>query len=414
MSKTTRWNSLDVVTRFAGMVCLSLLVLIFWGCAPKVVEPDPDPEPELKPDLYFIPADDRHVLDVLSAGLKNQGIASWLELQEAIERSLVYLNTRKQEADAICRPELCLQWQDITQTMETLLFLLPELDDNPELLRYYFDFYKVNPDVLLTGYYEPLLEASRYEDHNYSWPIYAVPCDLFSIDLGRFHPRWQGQTLVYRQTDNGIAPYYDRKSIDQKKVLYGRGLELAWVDDPVDLFFLHIQGSGRLRYPDGQYEHVLYAGRNGLRYVALGRVMVEMGYLKQSEVSMQSIRAVLEDNPDKIQEFLNTNPSYIFFHLHDEGPYGSTGQILTPFVSVASDPAVIPWGSAMIMDAVLPAYGGRNNYVSGPVFAQDTGGAIRGRHLDLFTGFGQRAEFLAGKMRDRATVYFMVKKNDQN
>ncbi len=393
--------------------CVLFLVLLpalfIWSCVPRhpVVEPVPDP-------AFYLPADPDKVIDILSAGLESQGLESWTDLKEPIERSLVYVRSRDQQSEAVCLPELCLKWGHVKQTLKTFQALLPDIDDNPGLLKHYFDFYLINPDILLTGYYEPLLEASRHPHAAYPHPVYAVPDDLLTLDLGAFHPRWQGHTLVYRLEDGRALPYHDRKSIDQKGVLRGRNLEIAWVNDPVDLFFLHIQGSGRLKYPDGDSEHVLYSGRNGLQYVALGRVLVNRGYMQPHEVSMQSIRRFLDDNPQLTDHLLATNPSYIFFTLDDHGPKGSIGQILTPFVSVAVDPAFIPWGSVMVLDAVLPSYQGTDNFISGPVLAQDTGGAIRGRHLDLFCGFGGRSEYLAGKMKDRANVYLMVLKNDQN
>ncbi len=383
------------------------------ACAPKPEVVDPVPVPEPKP-AFYMPADPDMVLEVLARGLEGQGLESWNDLKEPVERSLVYVRSRDQEAEAICFPGLCLKWNDVRKTLETFLELLPEVDQNTSVLKDFFDFYAINPDILLTGYYEPLLEASEHPRPEYPYPVYAVPDDLLTTDLGKFHPRWHGQTLVYRIEDGRALPYHDRKSIDVKGALRSRNLEIAWVDDPVDLFFLHIQGSGRLRYPDGEYSHVLYAGRNGQEYVALGRVLADMGYLEPEEVTMQSIRRVLHENAQLVDSLLASNPSYIFFRLAGEGPKGSIGQILTPFVSVAGDPAFIPWGSVMILDAVLPGYQGTENFVSGPVLVQDTGGAIRGRHLDLFCGFGKRPEYLAGKMKDQADVYLMVIKNDQN
>jgi len=394
--------------RYYYYLILILFALIS-GCSPKPPVLEPEPEP-----VFYQKADPDKLIRVLSQGLENQGLKSWTQLKEPVERSLAYVRTRNQESEAVCLPELCLKWRDIRETLEAFLILLPDIDRNDQVLKYFFDFYSINPDILLTGYYEPLLEASRHPHPEYPYPVYAVPDDLMTVDLGSFHPRWQGQTLVYRLYNGRVEPYYDRMSIEQKKVLHGRNLEIAWVNDPVDLFFLHIQGSGRLRYPDGQFQHVLYAGRNGLQYVALGRVLVSKGYLEPEEVSMQSIRKFLNENPHLMHHVFPYNPSYIFFTLADHGPKGSIGQILTPFVSVAADPAFIPWGSVMILDAELPQYQGQLNFVSGPVLVQDTGGAIKGRHLDLFCGFGERSEFLAGKMKDRARVYLMVIKNDQD
>ena len=387
------------MNKLIHIISAFLLAAVIWGCAPKPPEPDP---------AFYLRADPDKVISILSDGLESQGLAGWTDLKAPLERSLTYVRSRDQQVHAVCLPDLCLKWGELKKTLEILLVLLPDIDRDPGILKHYFDFYSIDPDILLTGYYEPLLRASEQPDQEYSYPVYSTPDDLMTVDLGRFHPRWKGQSLVYRLNDGRIEPYFDRASIDLKGALLGRDLEIAWVNDPVDLFFLHIQGSGRLKYPNGESRHVLYAGRNGLQYVALGRVLADRGYLEPEEVTMQSIRKFLVENPHLVDSLLTTNPSYIFFSLADSGPKGSIGQILTPFVSVAGDPAYIPWGSVMILDAVLPEYQGIENSVAGPVLVQDTGGAIRGRHLDLFCGFGERSEFIAGQMKDRANVYLMV------
>ncbi len=400
---------------FSRFVCRTLipclLVLFAWGCTPE--EPVLEPEPVDIPPL-FAPVDGEEVVGLLQKDLGEQGLDSWKDLAPALEKSLDYVRTRDGEEKAVCEPKLCMTWSELKETLELFLLLLPDIDRNPELLKHYFDFYAVNPDVLLTGYYEPELQAARQKKGDFRQPVYGRPDDLQRVDLGQFHPRWEDQRLVYRLENGEIKPYYSRAEIDRQGALAGRGLEIAWVQDPIDLFFLHIQGSGRLRYPDGEYEHILYADKNGRQYVALGRVLVQLGYLEQDEVSMQSIRDILRENPEIKHDLMAENPSYIFFHLAGEGPRGSTGQILTPWVSVASDPDLIPWGSLMIMDADLPEYQGQKTSIRGPVTSQDTGGAIRGRHLDLFCGFGERPEYIAGKMSDRADIFLMVRKYGKN
>ncbi len=398
--------------KFVGrIIVVFLFVLLVWGCAPK--EPVLKPEPVDIPPL-FAPVDGHDVVGLLQKDLEEQGLESWMDLAPALEKSLYYVRTRDEGRKAVCEPKLCITWGEIKDTLELFLLLLPDIDRNPSLLKHYFDFYAVNPDVLLTGYYEPELRAAREQKDGFNYPVYGRPDDLHRVDLGQFHPRWEGQRLSYRLVNGEIKPYFSRAEIDRGGVLSGRGLEIAWVEDPIDLFFLHIQGSGRLKYPDGTYEHVLYADQNGRQYVALGRVLVELDYLEQGGVSMQSIREVLRSNPDIKHDLMAANPSYIFFHLDDEGPRGATGQILTPWISVASDPDLIPWGSLMIIDAELPEYQGQQTRIRGPVTSQDTGGAIRGRHLDLFCGFGERPEFIAGKMSGRADVYLMVRKHGKN
>jgi len=388
-----------------------LLVLLTWSCAPE--KPVFEPEPVDVPPL-FLRVDESRVMDIIKDGIKAQGLESWQDLSPAVEKSLRYVRTRNPYRTAVCEPDLCVTWKELSETLELFYSLLPDLDRDQGLLKHYFNFYAVNPDILLTGYYEPLLRASPEPHEDYPYPVYSRPEDLHTLELSEFHPRWSGQSLVYRLEGQRVLPYYERREIDSQGVLKDRDLEIAWVEDAVDLFFLHIQGSGRLEYSGGHTEHVLYAGRNGRQYVALGRVMVEKGYLEPEEVSMQSIRAFLNENPEMKNELMALNPSYIFFQLSDSGPYGSIGQLLTPWVSVASDPSLVPWGSLLILNAKLPEYQGIKTRVSGPVLAQDTGGAIRGRHLDLFCGFGDRAQNLAGMMKGRAEVYLMVRKHDPN
>jgi membrane-bound lytic murein transglycosylase A len=220
--------------------------------------------------------------------------------------------------------------------------------------------------------------------------------------------------------ENGeVVPYHDRETIDSGGALEGKGLEIAWVQDPADIFFLQVQGSGRLIMPDGTEKHVLYAGKNGREYVSLGRVMKERGLLPADGISMQSIRAYLAAHPEKERELLNTNPSYVFFRLSDDGPYGSINQVLTPWVSLATDRATLPLGSAMLfsvprpLPATVQQHGtdGRayaEQPFTGIGLAQDTGGAIKEHRIDLFSGSGELAEFVAGHLAARGSVYLLL------
>lgn len=172
---------------------------------------------------------------------------------------------------------------------------------------------------------------------------------------------------------------------------------------------LQIQGSGRLILPDGAVKHILYAGKNGLKYVSLGKELIQRGLLPKEGMSMQKIRTFLTEHPDLVQELLTTNPSYVFFRIDDEGPFGSMGVPLTPMASVATDGKVLPMGSLALLSTRLPIQGTDTKQpMSSIVMAQDRGGAIKGTRMDLFCGSGSEAEFLAGHLTSWSKVYFPI------
>lgn len=340
----------------------------------------------------------------------SQGLGSWAELAPALERSLHYVRVKPQDAVVVRQDELALTWGDLGRTLETLLASLPELDADPGLLARRFVWLRLGPQPLMTGYYAPHLDASPVADERHVHPLYARPPELQEVDLGQFHPRWAGQRLTCRIVDGRVVPLPARAAIDQGGALAGRGLELAWVRDPVDVFFLHIQGSGILRLPDGSVRHVLYDGKNGHQYTSLGKVLIERGLAPAQGMSMKVIRDYLAAHPEQVPELLATNPSYVFFRLGDSGPYGAMGKLLTPRVSVATDPGLVPLGAVLALEATLPpeAPGGPALRVAGLALAQDTGGAIKGHRLDYYCGDGPGVEFLAGHIKDPATVHLLI------
>ncbi|WP_319779758.1 MltA domain-containing protein [Maridesulfovibrio sp.] len=334
---------------------------------------------------------------------------SWLDMKPGIERNINYLSRRPKDKAAVKYGRMKVTWGMLKRTNEEMLELLPRLENEPELLNERFIWYSMVPRTLLTGYYEPYLEASLTPNPNYPYPLYSIPTDLKTLDLGKFHHRWKGQHLIYRQEADEVVPYYDREDIDFKGALQGKKLEIAWVKDLVDVFILQIQGSGRLVLPDGSVRHVLYAGKNGLKYVSLGKVLIERGLLPKEGMSMQKIKAFLDANPELVEELLTTNPSYVFFRLDDEGPFGSMGAPLIPMTSVAVDSRVLPLGSLALLTTRLPQQGenGKTPFTR-IVMAQDRGGAIKGTRVDLFCGSGPEAEYLAGHLTSWSHVYLPV------
>jgi membrane-bound lytic murein transglycosylase A len=262
-------------------------------------------------------------------------------------------------------------------------------------------------DGLFTGYYEPLLAGSLARGGRYQTPLLARPADLVAVELGQFREAWRGERIAGRVVDGALRPYDTRAQIDAGS-LAGKTSPLAWVDDPVDAFFLHIQGSGRVRLAEGGELRVGFAGQNGHAYVPIGRVLVERGALPRDQVSMQSIRAWLADNPDRTTEILHANPSYVFFRaLQGDGPLGSEGVALTPGRSLAVDRNHVALGVPVWLDAEDPI--DAQARVRRLMVAQDTGGAIRGVvRGDVFWGAGQEAAERAGRMRSRGRIWLLL------
>ncbi|SCX77634.1 murein transglycosylase A [Thiohalorhabdus denitrificans] len=266
---------------------------------------------------------------------------------------------------------------------------------------------------LITGYYVPLLEGSREPTDRYKYPLYRPPDDLLRISLESRFRSLSGKRVRGRITrDRKVVPYYDRAQIEGPAEPLA-GNELLWVDSRVDRFFLHIQGSGRVRLPDGEVVKVGYADQNGHPYTSIGRILIERGEIPREEVSLPTIRQWLRENPGEVRSLLNENPSYVFFQIRDndlDGPLGSLGIPLTPRRSLAVDPDHIPLGYPVWMTTKLPEadHGGGQRPFRRLTFAQDTGGAIRGPvRADLFTGQGVPGEWLAGRMKDGGRLFVL-------
>ncbi len=261
---------------------------------------------------------------------------------------------------------------------------------------------------LITGYYEPALRGSWTADPHYRFPLYALPKDLISSDLGRFDDKWKGEQIAGRLDENRYVPYYSRAEIEQG-ALRGRQLEIVWVDNAIDSFFLHIQGSGRVNLPDGSHVRLGYAGRNGLRYTAVGRELVAAGIMPLEDVTMPSIRTWMAANPLAAQALMRKNKSFVFFRvLKGEGPIGAQGVVLTPHRSIAVDRKYWPLGAPVWIDTVDP--GTRPALPLRRLgIAQDTGSAIKGAvRADYFWGHGNVAGGKAGIMKGRVSLYMLL------
>lgn len=265
-------------------------------------------------------------------------------------------------------------------------------------------------DGLFTGYYEPTIEASRTQQGDYTVPIYARPADLVEVNLGDFRETLKGQRIAGRVVDGRLKPYPDRTAIEDG-ALGDKNLELYYARDPVSVFFLQIQGSGRLQLDDGSVRRVGYAAQNGHVYYAIGKELIKRGHLTSDNVSMQAIRAWLAANPAEGRDVMNTNPSYVFFReLDTDGPQGSTTLVLTPERSLAVDPKFISYHLPLWLETTYPESPSEKGMPFTRVMvAQDTGGAITGAvRGDVFFGAGDRAAHLAGLMKQPGRYYVLL------
>ncbi len=282
----------------------------------------------------------------------------------------------------------------------------------------WFTPYQVfNPDGseqgTITGYYEPLLKGDRVKSARFRYPLFGVPDDLLEIDLGDAYPQLKGMRLRGRLDGKRVVPYYKRVDIDGGAGAL-KGRELFWVENAVELFFLEIQGSGRIQLPDGSIVKVGYADQNGHPYISIGRKLVERGELKLEEASMQGIKDWAEKHPTKLQALLEENPSYVFFRELPNNlpaPMGALGVPLTNEYSLAVDPRTIPLGAPVFLATTMPNSPTPLNRL---MLAQDTGGAIRGAvRADFFWGFGEGAAAQAGRMKQQGRMWVLFPKGGE-
>ena len=344
-------------------------------------------------------------------------------LMLAIRRNLEYLGR--------LAPETVFRYgsheftcQQVRESQEAFLNLISRglhKDQLSREIRKKFRVYRAtgqvgNRRVLFTGYYEPVYEGSLTPDETFRYPLYRPPDDLIRIDLSLFKEKFKGETIIGRIEDKKILPYYSRYQIEAERALKGKGLEIAWLKDPLDVAFLHIQGSGRLRLPDGKEFLVHFQASNGQPYRSIGRYMIERGFLAREEMSMQAIKRYLTENPEVRDEVLHHNPSYVFFQKVKNGPLGSLDVLLTPGRSVALDFSVFPKGALGFISSQKPIVNDHGDIIgwtkfSRFVLSQDSGGAIKGAgRADVFWGSGPHAELTAGHLQHDGDLYILIKK----
>jgi len=267
--------------------------------------------------------------------------------------------------------------------------------------------YAEDIEGLFTGYFAPEYHGSPFATEQYNTPLYGLPEDLKILDLGQFSADLKGKSVVGQVKNGEFIPYKDRQRIDQG-ALDNQALELVWLKDPTDAFFMHIQGSGVIRYENGERRLFGYAGKNGKAYRAIGRFLIQSGEIKPADMSMQAIRRWIKDNPLQAKALMWKNPSYVFFRpMTTDVPVGAMNIELTPGRSLAIDPEFVPLGIPLWLD--LKSSTENSDPIQRLVIAQDTGGAIKGRvRGDVYWGIGDDAGLMAGPMKDRGRYYFLL------
>lgn len=347
-------------------------------------------------------------------------------LEHSISKSIAYL--QRVPADRIYQfgPDI-FNAAHLTQSLQQFLDFIranPSDRDLKKFIRENFLVYQSigrnqKGEVLFTGYYEPHLNGRLLPDDEFRFPIYGLPRDLIKIDLSAFNEKYDGESIVGRYTGETVVPYHDRREIDDENALADKAEPLAWVKDPVDAFFLHIQGSGKIFLDSGEVINVHYHGSNGRPYRSIGQLLIEAQKIPQEKMSMQEIRSYLHEHPEEMAPVLNHNPSYVFFKLEPEGPLGHLNVLLTPGRSVALDRRIFPPAALVFVRTkkpVVDSTGRIDSWVgfSRFVLNQDTGGAIRGPgRADLFWGSGPYAEIAAGHLAHTGKLYFLILKPEK-
>jgi membrane-bound lytic murein transglycosylase A len=376
---------------FRLALSVALFALFCGACAKELPRPEAAPQQpgaasvtgRLGPPVSF----ESQETFLANLSPANLNLTSWKQLEPALRNSLRHIEGKTGADAAPADPVPSVN--DMHRTVTTLIALLPQLDNNPALFAEHFEWRAVPNGISYSGYYEPLIRASWVQKPGYEHPIYATPPDM------QRHKQRHGS-------------YYDREAIDGRKVLAGRGLELAWAADPVDIFYLQIQGSGRLVFEDGSSVFVNYDSQNGHKYRSSGRIMREKGLLREGHIFEQ--RAWLKANPRQVNDILFENPSYIFFKLGDQGAVGAMGATLEPWTSLATDRSVIPLGSVVAYGVNIPDLARGEVPLRAIGLAQDVGGAIKNNRIDIFCGPGDAGEYTASHLDKRGPAWILVAK----
>ncbi|MBW2673838.1 MAG: MltA domain-containing protein [Deltaproteobacteria bacterium] len=343
-------------------------------------------------------------------------------LERAIDRSMEYYGRLPETREFRFGDRVCTT-EELKESLRDFLEIIRTSDSDTQRekrIRKAFDLYRSigrdGGEVLFTGYYEPILAGSFERTEKYRYPIYRTPDDHVVVNLGGFKGKYKGERIIARIEEGNVVPYYTREDIDIKGCLEGRGLELLWLSDPIDIFFLQIQGSGVVSLPGGELVQVSYEQSNGHPYSSVGRFLVEQGKMSLEEVSLKGIKKYLRQHPDEMFDILSCNESYVFFRIVEDGPVGSLNVPVTSGRSIATDAVLFPKGALAFIRVKKPVIDEEGAIVSWEPFSrfvlnQDTGGVIKGPgRVDLFCGRGEYAEIMAGHLKEEGDLYFLVKK----
>jgi len=394
------------------ILCLLMVFFLAAGCAAGIGKP---PE-KILPSLVLIPPEKAPSLaDDLDGELLETAIVRSIEYYERIAGNNMYgigdgHITGKELRESLLAFRKILSGSDSDEVKRKRIVEA-------------FDIYKAvgsenGGTVFFTGYFEPVIEGSLERTERYRHPIYRTPDDTVVVNLRKFNRKYKNERLVGRLNNGEVIPYFTRADIEEKGALAGRNLELIWINDPIDIFFLHIQGSGKIILPDGSFMQVSFAQSNGRPYRSIGTYLLDKGKLTTGEISHQSIKKYLREHPEELSDILNYNESYVFFRIVENGPIGALGLTLTSGRSIATDLDLFPRGALAFIRLRKPVFEKDGNIKSWETFSrfvlnQDTGGVIKGPgRVDLFCGTGSGAEMLAGSLKEIGELYFLVKKKE--
>jgi len=384
--------------------------LLLGGCASTGPKPLPLNCP--RPECPVCPACPQPGLSVTPSAPPAKPLerAEWADLPGwQADRLTAALPALRQSCSVLARKPL---WQPFCVELSSLGRSASEAQLRALVVRTLRPWRLVNADGtregLVTGYYEPVIQGSRHRDAVNRWPIYGVPDDMLTIDLGLAYPELAKYRLRGRIDGRRVVPYWNRGEINQQGDAF-KAPVLLWAADPIDLFFLQVQGSGRVQLSDGSMVRVGYADQNGFPYQSIGRWLVAQGELSLDKASMAGIKAWARANPSRLPELLESNPSFVFFRQlpsGGDGPIGALGVPLTAERSIAVDPQSIPLGAPVYLASSWP---NESRELRRLMVAQDTGGAIKGVvRADFFWGFGPAKGALAGRMRQSGEMWVLL------
>ena len=392
-------SKLPIFGRKLNKIFIFALLTVVTGCSQT------DTEKRLSDRPLFLETD----IDSLPGWNNDKVLNAFPALQKSCRSILKRLNRRQSSKKKLKKHS---SWQNVCDQITTNSF---GEDSFREFLKSKFNAYQIryrgSDEGLFTGYYEPTLDGSLKLSREYKTPIYPKPTDLIHVNLGEWKESLNNSRILGRVVGNKLKPYFSRSDIS-KGALDREITPILWLKSEIDAFFLHIQGSGRVVLQDGAVHRLGYAGKNGRKYYPIGRYLLEIGAIPKENISMQSIKKWLRENPGKKKDVMNMNPSYVFFRKLNgkDGPIGAQGVVLTSGRSLAVDRHYSKLGAPVWLSANFEDEEGKK--LQRLMVAQDTGGAIKGPiRGDVFWGSGEIAEQLAGTMKAKGSIYVFYPKS---